>query len=254
MAGHLLKGSERKLVPGARAVGRADPSERLEVSVLLRRGNADALKTRVRKLANREAAGSRPSREEFERQFGADSADMAAVRKFATTHGLSVVQEHAGRRTVVLSGTVAQFNTAFGVDLQRVEHPGGSYRGRVGGIHLPDELNGCVEAVLGLDNRPVAKPHFRGRPSPGNIHWHARAQGATSFTPLQIASFYNFPPGTGQGECVGIIELGGGERPADLSAYFSSLGIGSEGHRGLGGPRQEPPDRRSQRARRRGDA
>jgi kumamolisin len=73
----------------------------------------------------------------------------------------------------------------------------------------------------------VAKPHFRARPAPGNVHWHAGAGGATSFTPLQLASLYNFPPGTGHGECVGIIELGGGERMADLSAYFSALGISS---------------------------
>src|SRR5260370_31562441 len=31
----------------------------------------------------------------------------------------------------------------------------------------------------------------------------------------------------GQGECVGIVELGGGERMADLRAYCSALGIGS---------------------------
>src|SRR5262249_30197182 len=36
---------------------------------------------------------------------------------------------------------------------------------------------------------------------------------------------YNFPAGTGQGECVAIIELGGGERTADLNTYFSGLGI-----------------------------
>ena len=81
------------------------------------------------------------------------------------------------RRTVVLSGTVAQFNAAFGVDLQRFEHPGGSYRGRTGNVHLPDELAGRVEAVLGLDDRPVAKPHFRTRPSPGNVRWHADGGG-----------------------------------------------------------------------------
>ena len=98
-------------------------------------------------------------------------ADIAAVKEFASKHGLAVVQEHAGRRTVVLSGTVAQFNAAFGVDLQRFEHGGGSYRGRVGNIHLPEELSGRVEAMLGLDNRPVAKPHFRTRPASGNVHW-----------------------------------------------------------------------------------
>lgn len=227
MARHPLKGSERHALPGAKAVGNADPAERLEVSVLLRRGNADGLKERVKNLANREAAGRHLSREEFDHQFSASTADMDTIRKFATANGLAVVQQHAARRTVVLSGTVTQFNEAFGVDLQRFEHTGGTYRGRVGSIHLPDELQGCVEAVLGLDNRAVAKPHFRTRLPRGNVQWHTNADGATSFTPLQIASLYSYPPGTGQGVCVAIIELGGGERTVDLSTYFSALGISS---------------------------
>ena len=57
------------------------------------------------------------------------------------------------------------------------------------------------------------------------MHWHANAGGATSFTPLQIASLYGFPPGTGQGECAAIIELGGGERTVDMRTYFSALGV-----------------------------
>jgi len=225
MARNPLKGSERQPLAGAKSVGKADPAERLEVSVILRRRNTAMLKDRVSALARRDRTARHLARDEFDRQFSADGSDIAAVRKFAADHGLAVVQEHAGRRTVVLSGTVAQFNAAFGVDLQRFEHPGGSYRGRTGNVHLPDELTGRVEAVLGLDDRPVAKPHFRTRPSPGNVRWHADAAAATSFTPLEIASLYNFPPGTGQGECVAIIELGGGERMADLNAYFSGLGI-----------------------------
>jgi kumamolisin len=222
---HPLKGSERQPWPGATAVGKADPAERLEVTVLLRRRNAAALTERVKRLDRPQSAGNHLSREQFESQFGADATDIANVRKFAETHGLVVVQEHAGRRTVVLSGTVAQFNAAFGVDLQRFEYEGGSYRGRVGAMQLPDELHGVVEAVLGLDNRPAAKPHFRVRPSPGNVRGQASGAGATSFTPLQLASLYTFPAGTGQGECVAIIELGGGEQTADLNTYFSELGI-----------------------------
>ncbi|HEY4044434.1 MAG TPA: S53 family peptidase [Rhodopila sp.] len=225
MASHPLEGSVRHPVPGAKAIGKADPAERLEATVLLRRSDGDGLKERVSKLSRREGARHHISREEFEKHYGADAADLSAVRDFARHHGLSVVQAHAGRRTVVLSGTVAQFNTAFGVDLQRFQHPGGSYRGRVGSIHLPDELHGRVDAVLGLDNRPIARPHFRTRHAPGNVHWHANAGNATSFTPPQLASLYAFPPGTGQGECVGIVELGGGERQADLTSYFASLGI-----------------------------
>ena len=227
MARHELPGSERQPLPGAKAVGKADPTERLEASVLLRRRDGGALTEHVKQLARREGKAKRLSREEFDQQFGANPADVAAVKKFADAHGLAVVQEHTGRRTVVLSGTVSQFNAAFGVDLQRFEHSGGSYRGRVGPVHLPDELHGVVEGVLGLDNRPVAKPHFRVRPSQSKAHPRASAGSAISFTPLQIASLYGFPSGAGQGECVAIIELGGGERPADLSTYFSGLGIHS---------------------------
>jgi kumamolisin len=106
----------------------------------------------------------------------------------------------------------------------------------VGSVHLPQDLSDRVEAVLGLDNRPAATTHFRLRPARKNGAAHkeaakngrrksSAAPAATSYTPLQIASFYDFPQGTGQGQCVGIIELGGGERPVDLKAYFSGLGV-----------------------------
>jgi kumamolisin len=216
-----LIGSERQPLPGARSVGRADPTERLEISVILRHRAADALKDRVAKLAD----GDRPDhlkREEFAQEFGVEPRDIAAVRQFASRHGLAVVDEDPARRTMVLSGTVAQFNNAFGVDLKTFEHDGGSYRGRTGPIHLPDELNGVVVAVLGLDNRPQARPHFRARLANGNIRWHAGSP--SSFTPLEIAALYSFPDGTAKGECIGIIELGGGYRIDDLKQYFLKLG------------------------------
>jgi kumamolisin len=118
----------------------------------------------------------------------------------------------------VLSGTVAQFNAAFGVQLQRMQHADCSYRGRTGGIELPSSLDGVVEAVLGLDSRPQAAAHFRVRQA---------ASAATSFTPTQVATLYGFPASTGLGQCVALIELGGGFRPADLDTYFKGLGLGS---------------------------
>lgn len=219
MASHPLSGSERGPFHGAKAIGKADPNERLEVSILLRRRNASALKERASKLAAGDRSQGRITRDAFAQEYGADPKELAAIRKFAGDHHLAVVDEHPARRTVVLSGTVAQFNDAFGVDLQRFEHEGGTYRGRTGAIQLPDELHDIVEAVLGLDNRPAAQPHFRGRPS-GNVQWHAAS---ASFTPTQLASLYGFPVGTGKGQCIGIIELGGGYRPADLQAYFPTL-------------------------------
>ena len=224
MATIPLKGSNRSALPGARSTGPADGTERLEVSVVVRRRAADALQARAATLAAGDRSQPCISRDEFARTHGAAAGDFTAVRAFAAQHGLSVVQEHAARRTVVLAGTTAEFCAAFSVQLHRMTHAGGTYRGRTGDIHIPTELEGIVEAVLGLDDRPQARPHFRLRP-PAAMRPAAAA--AASFTPVQLADLYGFPAGDGAGQCVALIELGGGFTPADLDVYFSGLGVAS---------------------------
>ena len=226
MANISLKGSNRVALPGARRLASTDPTERLEVSVVVRRRAAGAMQSRVAAMADGDRTQTFMSREEFATAHGAETADLAAVRHFATAHGLSVVQEHAARRTVILSGTAAQFCAAFGVQLHQMEHAGGTYRGRTGEIQLPAELGEIVEAVLGLDNRPQARPHFRMRHGVGAAGRRA-ASPAVSYQPPQVAELYAYPPGNGAGECVALIELGGGYRPADLTTYFSGLGVDS---------------------------
>lgn len=223
---HAVQGSERQPLPGARQVGPADPAERLEVSVILRQAAADALQEKLRKLASSDGTDAHLQREAFASQFGASPEQIAAVEKFAAAHGLAVVEANAARRTVVLSGTVAACNEAFGVALQRFEHPAGVYRGRTGPVMLPEELKDTVEAVLGLDNRPVARPHIRRRAERGSQSMHDSAAVAASFSPTVLATMYGFPAGDGKGECVAIIELGGGYQLADLQAYFAGLGLG----------------------------
>src|SRR5437764_10824178 len=195
-----LTGSERQPLPGARSIGKADPTERLEVTLVLRHRQHDALQERVRKIAAGDKSERHLTHDEYDQQFGADPNDIQAVKQFANQHGLAVVDEHPGRRHVVLSGTVAQFNDAFGVELEQFEHPGGSYRGRIGTVHLPDQLDGVVTAALGLDHRPPARPHFRPLPTNRNVEWHAAAAASTSFTPIPLTDYYSFPASTGHGD------------------------------------------------------
>jgi kumamolisin len=216
MANIPLKGSERGAMPGASELGAADPAQRLQVTLLVRRRARQEMAARAA-AASSGRSGACLSRDEFATRYGADPADLAAVRAFAAAKGLAVIQEHAGRRSVVLSGTVAQFNTAFNVQLRHMAYGQGSYRGRTGAILLPAELDGVVEAVLGLDDRPQATTHFRVRP--------AAADGAVSYTPIQVAAAYGYPSGTGAGQCVALIELGGGFSQTDLATYFGGLGV-----------------------------
>ena len=217
MARIPLKGSDRKPLPGSRTVGPADPSEGVQVSVLVRRRARQEFKDRVKLIAAGDRSVQPLSREEYTRKFGAEPADIAAIKSFAAKHSLSVVQESEARRTVVLSGSVAQVEVAFGVRLQKYDHPRGTFRGREGAIHLPSELGAVVEAVLGLDNRPQAQAQFRLRAP--------QAAAAVDYTPIQLSTLYAYPQATGQGQCVGIVELGGGFTQSDLQTYFSSLGV-----------------------------
>ncbi len=140
---------------------------------------------------------------------------------------------HAARRTVILSGTAHEFCAAFQVQLHHFAHDGGTYRGRTGAIKIPQELEGIVVAVLGLDNRPQARPHMRLRAAPQGA---VASAADISFTPPQVAALYAYPAGTGSGQCVALIELGGGYRPADLQDLFSGyLGVSSPSRdRGVG--------------------
>ncbi len=212
-----LARSERAPLAGARRVGPADPQERVDVTVVVRRRSQPGQYPDVMQLARR-LPGERPplSREAFASAHGARPADFASIRKFAADFGLQVVSEHAGRRSVVLSGTVAAFTRAFEVDLGRYEHPAGSYRCRVGPLTIPTELAPVIEGVFGLDNRPQAKPHFRMR----------RAAGGAGFPPPAVARAYDFPARLdGSGQTVAILELGGGYQAKDLDSFFGSLGL-----------------------------
>ena len=218
-----LAGSERAPLAGAREIGPANPNETVDVTIRLRSRagkkpivSADASTKPIEKR-------SFLSRKEFEQSHGADPATIARVEAFAREHKLTVKEKSPERRTVILSGTVSAMNAAFGVELKQYQHPGGTYRGRTGSVNIPTELQDAIEGVFGLDNRPQAKPHFRRRrPRAG-----ARANAVNlSYTPIQLATLYNFPTGVdGSGECIAIVELGGGFNPADLSSYWSQLNL-----------------------------
>jgi len=223
-----LPGSDKQPVAGAEELGEAHPDERLEVTVRVRRRAEQDLAAQINLLASTlPEAREHLTREAYAERHGADPADIARVEAFARANGLSVVETSAARHSVVLSGTVAAVSAAFGVKLAQYGHPdGGTFRGRQGPIYIPAELSGIVQGVFGLDDRPAARPHIRGADELDAANQGVAAAARSSFTPPQIAQLYDFPTGVnGQGQCVAIIELGGGFRTADLRAYFQQLRI-----------------------------
>jgi kumamolisin len=238
-----LPGSERTPVPGGRSTGQAlDDNQVITVTVLLRR--------RAELPSELVTGPQTVTTAELGESYGADPADAALVAEVLGRYGLTVTDQLLASRRLMVTGTIAALSQAFGTTLTVVTspHPDGSgditHRARTGGLSVPAELDGIIVAVLGLDNRPAARPHFRrlpakaaGRLAPRRLArgWFGRltapraASPAATAAPLtapQVAEFYNFPAGTdGTGQTVAIIELGGGYNVTDLSTYFEGLGL-----------------------------
>ncbi len=216
-----LAGSERAAIPGAQDAGPVDPAERIEVTLVTRR--------RAELPASLITGHTTLTRQELAERHGTDPADLELIREVLARHGIEVTEADAGMRRVKAAGTIAALSAAFGASLRRVRSPRpgpgqglAEHRYREGSLHLPAELAGIVIAVLGLDDRPQARAQIRraAAPAPG------APAAAPSYTPVQVASLYQFPPGTdGTGHTIAIIELGGGFGASDLDAYFGGLGI-----------------------------
>jgi kumamolisin len=223
--------SERRAQSGANIAGKTDPQHVVGVSVIVKRKNP---------LKLGELGGRPMSQEEFAEKYAADPASFDQLREFAHKNGLTVDEgaSSLARRTMVMRGPVNKIEQAFGVTLNDYEHEGRRYHSYEGTISMTQEHAEPVEAILGLDNHPIAKPHFRIKehrrrhrptptptPTPPPPPTPPPAQ-TGSFNPPQVAQLYGFPTGvTGEGQTIGILELGGGYNPSDLSSYFAGLGI-----------------------------
>jgi kumamolisin len=219
-----LPGSERAELPSATPTAEAlDQQATIEVTLVLRR--------RAQVPAELVTGPQTVTTDQFAARYGASPEDIELVKSTLEHLGLTVTEVDTGSRRVKVSGTVAAMSAAFGTSLTLVtsDHLGTGavrHRYRSGGLSVPAALHGIVVAVLGLDDRPVARPQVRWSnraTAPGS---KKRSGTPVPLTAVQVASLYDFPEGTdGTGQTIAIIELGGGYQMSDLNTYFSGLGL-----------------------------
>ncbi len=215
-----LRHSGLSVIPGAHKVGDSDPKEEIEVAVHLRYHPAGKALPSLEELGKKLPHQRKHlSHREFESTHGADPADVTRVKSFIREHDLEVLEVNLAHRMVTLRGTITAFNSAFGVQLVDYEYEGRRFRAHEGAVHIPEEFEGVVTGVFGLDSRPAARPYF---------HLHALEEEDASssafegkFYPNQLAWPYQFPADVnGAGQSIAMIELEGGFEPQYLQQYF----------------------------------
>lgn len=198
---------------GAKDLGAVVGGTPLTLLVGLKGANAGALE---RQVAARQTRGSPDygkamTPAQVGAQLGASASQINSVTAFLRGQGLTVGATVPYRLFISASGTAAQVERAFGVQLHRFRAPDGTtFRAPLQDPRIPAALSGVVGAVFGLDSVPLAHPEIQ-RP---NIPPSVAPQG---LTPDQIRSAYGLLPAyssgvdgtpiTGSGQTLGLMEL-----------------------------------------------
>jgi kumamolisin len=211
---HKLNGSERPRSSYAKLLGHLDPKEIVSATLVLRhKPGSPALPDHQHWQNTPINQRQFLTPEQYAETYGASQSDLDAVITFITSHGLTVLSSNAGGRTVSISGTAAQMNETFGIQLNRYESPRHEQRLRTkaadaesvpsthihhgydGPVHIPTELSGIVIAVIGLDNRALGGP---GGSSGDPIN-------SNPLSVPKVANLYNFPNLVASDQVIGVI-------------------------------------------------
>jgi kumamolisin len=220
--------------------GPAGEGELIKLTIIVRRHPGGTPMKKLEDFQNVKAVRQEQvTHDNFADKYGADQAELDQVADFARAHGLQVLGTNRSRRSVDVQGTVAQVREAFAVQFNHYDSPKGKYSSYEGPVHLPAALSSIVEAVVGLDNRPVpARRHIargsnpmplvdpeaagdpgeagnpgaagveaRHKPKPPQPAVSADPSNTVPLSPQQVAKFYNFPTGNGKGQTIGIYEM-----------------------------------------------
>ena len=206
--------------------------ETIQVTVLLRPGtDPDVVRQEgPTRLALREAHRPNPS-------------DLEKVINFAGQHGLTVVDLDRAPRMVVLAGTVGNITAAFQTEVvvwqqlwpwpseQISQQPNGRspFRFRLRPdeeLQVPEELDGIVQGVFGIDNRKETRMQMHAIPVPPRTNPND-PNPPKSYTVDEVADEYGFPAATGQGrgQVIAILSLGGRLDREGFAQYCGNLNI-----------------------------
>ncbi|MBC9726052.1 protease pro-enzyme activation domain-containing protein [Streptomyces sp. TRM68367] len=104
-------------------------------------------------------------------RFGATEAQVAAVKAWLASAGLSVTS--VTRHYVAVTGDVAAAERAFGTQLHNYAKGSGTYRAPATSATVPAALKGTVLTVTGLDTAPHRASHDDRLPPPETVFRNA---------------------------------------------------------------------------------
>jgi kumamolisin len=218
----VLANSQHHLPPGSVAKRKTNPNKWIELTIGVRRlkqlPDLSALEDK------RPGERTYMTREQLRTEYGSDPAAVEQIEKFAADHNLVITRDERASARLGLAGTAGNVSAAFGVKLLDYTHPKlGEFHARTGPVTLPEEVAGAITGVFGLNTHRVMHRAPRRRQKINALGSMAKAN--PYFVPTELAGIYNFPNADASGQCIGLLEFGGGVEQSDVTAYFQQIGV-----------------------------
>ena len=223
LRGHVPPGLAR-----VQPLGRLEPLRRLNLAVGLPLRNRQALTHLLQAICDPASPRFRQylTPEQFTSNFGPTEQDYEAVAAFLGAHGLTVTTRHPNRLLLSVSGTVADIEQAFHLNLNLYPHPDEART-----CYAPDtepvlDLAAPVLHISGLDNYRLPRPALVApvdRPPGPTPHLGAGPNGAYMGNDFRAA----YVPGVsldGAGQAVGLLEFDG-FYANDITAYETKAAL-----------------------------
>ena len=208
----------------ARFLNRLPATQSLRLNIALPLRNESELDDLLQELYDPQSPSFHQflSVQEFTERFGPTEEDYAAVIRFARQNGLTVTGTSPNRMVVDVTGSVADIERAFHVNMGVYQHPTEERP-----FYAPDQeptpdLPFPLWHITGLDNFSI--------PHPASLRRAPEAKGGTTgsgpsgyFIGSDMrAAYYGSGSLTGKGQSVGLVEFAG-YNIADVNNYFTKV-------------------------------
>ena len=219
-----LKGTVHPLANAQNDRGAASDSMPLErIQVVLKRSSAQesALRQLITDMHTKGSASYHKwlTPDQFGQQFGPSDQDIATLEAWLQSKGFSVSKVNAGKGSLEMSGSVAQFRNAFQTQIHKYVVNGETHYANATDPQIPAALAPVFGGFATLNNfRPKKQLHVLGKATynPKNDkatpQWTIGSNGAYSFVlaPSDYAVQYDLSPlytagTTGSGQTIAII-------------------------------------------------
>jgi kumamolisin len=165
---------------------------------------------------------------ELTEALGASQRDLDALEDYFNQFNIRLKDSNMLLGAVTFAGTVSDFEQALHTQVAAFQVPTQtSFLSTTDAFKLPARLLGVVREAQPL-HPPVRKESRLPTPPPAppKNDQLLKAAPATGYPVVDLAKAYGFPEGlTGEGQVIGIVELGGKLNQADLRQFFQENDI-----------------------------